>query len=81
MRHPVHLQGDEYQSHFVDRQNLTDCMEVWAHGPAYWQITPDGAVLCDQIGCPTCYPNPSGDPLTIPVPPTAGQLPLEVPGV
>lgn len=68
-------EGDVDQSHFVDRQNLDDSMSVWA--PEGWQIVA-GAVLCDDSACRVCHPEQAGDPLTVPVSPVDGQLPLEV---
>jgi hypothetical protein len=69
-------EGDSYQAHFIDRQNLTDSMDAYDADPIRWQITPDGAVLCDDKACRTCRPEIDLDPLLVPVPPVAGQLPL-----
>lgn len=70
-------EGDEDQSHFVDRQNLLDCMGVWdLDGRAHWQVTQSGAVLCDSAQCRTCHPELAPDPLTVPVAQVDGQLPL-----
>jgi hypothetical protein len=71
-------EGDVDQSHFVDRQNLIDSMEVFGDDPG-WQVTPDGAVLCDDAVCRTCRAEIDVDPLLVPVPPVAGQQPLTVP--
>lgn len=72
-------EGDVSQSHFVDRQNLTDSMDAWDAEPVRWEITPDGVVLCDDKACRTCRPEIDLDPLLVPVAPVTGQQPLAWP--
>jgi hypothetical protein len=75
-------EGDAATSHFVDRKDLINCTDVHAiPGTVYWQVIENNVMLCDDVACRTCRPEPDGDPLTIPVPQVAGQLPLEFPDV
>jgi hypothetical protein len=75
-------EGDDFQSHFVDRQNVIDCMEVFQGDPVRWIIERNGQVLCDQVQCRTCRPwlNRDIDPLTVPVTAVDGQEPLPLGG-
>ncbi len=65
-------EGDYDEQHFGSKVNLLDSLESpFSEG---WERLPDNTVLCDQNTCSTCHPGT--DPLNVPVPQVAGQLPL-----